>query len=98
MPAQGRAPRGTDRKKQKDKNLLTFVCLLMCCGPPVLVVGGVLVYQWWVIRSAHGQVLEDFNSAVIEWNQPSRTHAAFDTAVSSQTLAINYGRILTECL
>lgn len=73
--------------KQKDQHLLTFVCLLMCCGPPVLVVGGVMIYQWAVIRAGHSEMIDTFNDAVHEWNQPSRTHAAFLKASFTVALA-----------
>lgn len=75
--------------KQKDQHLLTFVCLLMCCGPPVLVVGGVMIYQWALIRSRHAETVDAYNDAVREWNQPSRPHAAFQSA--SFTLALSEG-------
>ena len=82
---------GRERRagKQKDQHLLTFVCLLMCCGPPVLVVGGVMIYQWAIIRSGHSEMIDTFNDAVHEWDQPSRTHAAFLKA--SFTLALAEG-------
>jgi hypothetical protein len=82
---------GRDRRagKQKDQHLLTFVCLLMCCGPPVLVVGGVMIYQWAIIRAGHAEKVDTFNDAVREWDEPSRTHAAFESA--SFTLALTDG-------
>lgn len=82
---------GRERRagKQKDQHLLTFVCLLMCCGPPVLVVGGVMIYQWAIIRAGHAEMVDTFNDAVREWNEPSRTHAAFESA--SFTLALTEG-------
>jgi hypothetical protein len=70
--------RGSDDTREKrSAGLLTFICLAMTYGPPLVVFGGVLVYQWSMIRSGHATMLNEFNDAVREWNRPSRTHEAF---------------------
>lgn len=46
-----------------------------------------MIYQWAVVRAGHAEIIDTFNEAVREWEEPSRTHATFASA--SFTLASN---------
>ena len=73
-----REHRSADATKRSQQNsLLTFICMIMTCGPPLFALGGVYLYEYSMIKRAHAAVLEEFNGCVREWNRPSRTMEAF---------------------